>query len=79
MFPLFLSYPQASIIALGSKPENQPVGTGPYKVMHFSADNCFSQAFDNYFEHPPQVDHVEIYNLASLNYVEKNDSFKRFD
>ncbi|MFP3723451.1 ABC transporter substrate-binding protein [Niallia circulans] len=79
MFPLFLSYPQASIIALGSNPDNQPVGTGPYKVMHFSADNCYLQAFNNYFEHPPQVDHVEIYNLASLHYVEKNDSFKRFD
>jgi SgrR family transcriptional regulator len=79
MFPLYLCNQQASIIPVGGTSESLPIGTGPYKVTHFSSDNCFLQAFERYFEHTPQMDRVEIYNLSDLHYVEQPNLFKEGD
>ncbi len=67
MFPVLLSYPQASIVPDNLYNDRQPVGTGPYKVTKFTSGVCVLEAFSHHFEHNAFIDRIEIYDLSLLH------------
>lgn len=77
LFPIFLSYPQLSIIpqSVHGLKDSLPIGTGPYKVTKFTEDLCTLEAFESYYDLSPLLDRIEIYNLSPFQ--DEEVSFNR--